>query len=53
MPNVFLVMDLVFKPPFRPRVACPKYSLAILLFLPLHYVGGEYDGLHLSTQNYT
>ena len=53
MPKFFLVLDLVF---FLPWVAGPKYSSAILLFLhlqPLHYVCGKYDGLHLSTQNYT
>ena len=52
MPKFFLVLDLVF----FTMVAGPKYTSAILLFLnlePLHYVCSKYDGLHLSTQNYS
>ena len=60
MPNFFfLVLDLVVFGPgvaVWTRVADPKCSSAIFLLSPpqpLHYVDGKYDGLHISTQNYT
>ena len=51
MPNFFLVLDFVF----GLGVANPKnFGLFLLSPLqPLHYDDGTYDGLHISTQNYT
>ena len=62
-PFFFLVLDLVIFGPgvaVWTRVADPKFSSAIFFLLsppqPLHHVDGTYewyDGLHISTQNYT